>query len=237
MQFEGVGDNGIVDLSKVLGNSGIKAASWNDGDCFNGKSAEIQVRQPGGNYLHYYYISDGTDLNDDDLGYDCWCDIDGYPPQESDLIGLGNGVWLIVPEAAKLSGETPTIQVSGEVYAQDTLGVTVLGNLSWNMSGNPWPIALDVNKVDLTGFKAGSWNAGDCFNGKCSEIQIRELGGNYLHYYYISDGTDLNDDDLGYDCWCDIDGYPPESTIATSLEGFWFKILDDKASVTIPFKK
>ena len=237
-QFAGVGDNATVDLNKVFKSSGIKATSWNDGDCDNGRSAEIQVRQKNGTYKHYYYISDGTDLDDEDLGYDCWCDADGYPLDTDDIIALGNGAWMYIPNYSTLAGETPSISVSGEVFAQATLGVDVVGNLEWNLIGNPWPIALDLNtKLDMEGFIPGSWNDGDCDTGNCTEIQVRQLNGTYKHFYYISDGTDLDDEDLGYDCWCDADGYPPEGAAMQSLEGAWMRVRTTDNEVTVPFSK
>jgi hypothetical protein len=63
---------------------------------------QIQVLKPTGGYNKYFYISDGTYEDDEPLGYNAWCDEDGYK-LEGAQIEAGAAFWITAPTAGTIT--------------------------------------------------------------------------------------------------------------------------------------
>ena len=211
-QFDEAGTTtaGRTDMNKLISLSSTLTPGLYDD---NFKTApQIQVQKPAGGYNMYYYISDGTDDNDDELGYDTWCDKDGYELDDSAKLALGKGFWFYSPST---SG---TITTAGQVSEAPSTTISFPANL-FTIICNPYPTAVALQSL-TTSATAGLYD--DNFK-TAPQIQVQKPAGGYNMYYYISDGTDDNDDELGYDAWCDKDGYELEGTQIEAGAAIWIK--------------
>ncbi len=175
---------------------------------------DIQVlNATGTGYKHYYYISDATDDNDKELGYNCWADSDGYALTDADKLALGKGFWL-------KATATGTITVMGDVAGSASKVISFPANQFFIMA-NPFPKATSFADVITSGITTSTYAAD--FAG-ASDIQVLNASATgYKHYYYISDATDDNDDEVGYNCWADSDGYILSGTQVEAGASFWIK--------------
>jgi hypothetical protein len=82
---------------------------------------------------------------------------------------------------------------------------------------NPYPTAVSLQSLTTTA-TPGLYD--DDF-ATAPQIQVQKLAGGYDLYYYISDGTDDSDDELGYNAWCDVDGYELEGAQIEAGAAFW----------------
>ena len=172
----------------------------------------IQVLTSSGGYDMYYYISDATDEDDNPLGYDCWADFDGYELTKDAKLELGKGFWF-------KSDKAGTITVAGEVSAEADAVVNFPAN-SFAIIANPFPKAFSFADVKTTGITPGEY-ATD-FAG-ASVIQVLTSAGGYDMYYYISDATDDKDNEVGYNCWADFNGYILDGNQVEVGASFWIK--------------
>ena len=173
---------------------------------------QIQVQKPTGGYNMYYYISDGTDADDNDLGYDAWCDDYGYELDDAAKLALGKGFWFYSPTT---SG---TITTAGQVSEAPSKTISFTANM-FTIICNPYPAAVALQSL-TTSATAGLF--ADDF-ATAPQIQVQKPAGGYNMYYYISDGTDADDNDLGYDAWCDDYGYELEGTQIDAGAAIWIK--------------
>ena len=171
---------------------------------------QIQVLSAAGGYNKYYYISDGTDDKDDELGYAAWCDDYGYELTDAAKLELGKGFWFISPVA---SG---TITTAGQVSELASKTLSFPAN-KFTILSNPYPKAVSLQSV-TTSATPGLFE--DDF-ATAPQIQVLSAVGGYNKYYYISDGTDDKDDELGYNAWCDDYGYELSGTQIDAGAAFW----------------
>ena len=197
--------NSLIGLSSEI-TAGTYASDFAD-------TPEILVLKASGGYEKYYYISDATDDNDDELGYDCWADMDGYELKAADNLVLGKGFWFKSPKY------TGTISIRGEVTAEAEK-VASFPNGTYEIIANPLPMAFSFANVTVTGITPGLYDAD--FAGAAEILTLKASGG-YEKFYYISDATDSNDDPVGYNCWADMDGYILEGNQVQAGESFWIK--------------
>ena len=170
----------------------------------------ISVLNSAGGYTPFYYISDGTDDNDDELGYNAWCDVDGYELTDAAKLELGKGFWFYSP----VSGGTITTAGQVSEVASKTLSFAAG---KYTILCNPYPKAVALQSL-VTSATAGLYE--DDF-ATAPTISILNAAGGYTPFYFISDGTDDNDDELGYDAWCDVDGYELNGTQIDAGAAFW----------------
>ena len=93
------------------------------------------------------------------------------------------------------------------------------------MALNPFPTALDYANLTFNGeITPGEWADGDLTLGNAPKMMLSS-GDGYEYFYYISNATDSDDEEVGYDCWADPDGYilDPEAKIAIGT-GFWLRV-------------
>ena len=82
---------------------------------------------------------------------------------------------------------------------------------------NPYPVAVALQSL-TTSATPGLYD--DDF-ATAPKISALNAAGGYNNYFYISDGTDENDDELGINAWCDKDGYELEDTQIEAGAAFW----------------
>ena len=209
-QFDkaGTATAGRIDMNDLIQLSSDITPGLYDNDFIT--APQIQVQKAAGGYTRYYYISDGTDDNDDELGYSAWCDKDGYELTEEMKLELGKGFWFYSPVA---SG---TITTAGQVH--DSVSKTIsFAAGQFTILANPYPTAVSLQSL-TTSATPGLYD--DDF-ATAPQIQVQKAAGGYTRYYYISDGTDENDDELGYNAWCDKDGYELEGAQIEAGAAFW----------------
>ena len=209
-QFDKAGTTtaGRIDMNDLIKLSETLAPGEYDNDFIT--APQIQVQKPGGGYTKYYYISDGTDDNDDELGYNAWCDGGGYELTEAAKLELGKGFWFYSPVA---SG---TITTAGQVY--DSVSKTIsFAAGQFTILANPYPKAVSLQSL-TTSATPGLYD--DDF-ATAPQIQVQKATGGYTKYYYISDGTDDKDDELGYNAWCDGGGYELDGAQIEAGAAFW----------------
>ena len=209
-QFDKAGSDsaGSIDMNDLIKLSSTLTAGTFADDFAT--APKISVLNAAGGYISYYYISDGTDDNDDDLGYDCWCDDYGYELTDSAKLTLGKGFWFSSPSA---SG---TITTAGQVSEVSSVTLNFLAD-KFMILCNPYPVAVPLQSLATT---ATPGTFADDF-ATAPKISVLNAAGGYVSYYYISDGTDENDDDLGFNAWCDDYGYELEGTQIDAGAAFW----------------
>ena len=219
IQFEGVGsETATVAFDDLITLTGVTAAAY---DKQESDAAEIQYFN-GVGYDHFYYINDAYDAQDNDVGHDCWAK-DGYEVTANKK-ALGEGFWFKAPAAA-ISG-TASMTVKGQVLADATKTVSFTAN-TWKIISNPFPTALGLQNVTTTGVTAVAYD-----NQESDGAEIQYFNGvGYVHFYYISDAYDAQDNDVGHDCWAK-DGYITTGTQIPVGQAFWFKA---KQSGTMTF--
>ncbi len=211
VQFTGTGSTTEkIDMNSLMKLSASITPGTYDSD-FVG-APQIQVLKASGGYKSYFYISDATDDNDDPLGYNCWADIDGYELTSADELSLASGFWFKASTAGTLS-------VAGQVLGSASKVVSFPADTFYIMS-SPYPQAFSLANVTTTGVTPGTY-AADFAN--CASIQVLKATGGYKSYFYISDATDDNDDEVGYNCWADIDGYILDGNQVEAGASFWIK--------------
>ena len=209
-QFDKAGTTsaGSIDMNDLIKLSSDIAPGLYDDDFAT--APQIQVLKPTGGYNKYFYISDGTDDNDDELGYAAWCDKDGYELTEEMKLELGKGFWFCSP----ITGGT--ITTAGQVSEAVSKTLPITAGL-YTILCNPYPTAISLQSL-TTSATPGLYD--DDF-ATAPQIQVLKPAGGYNKYFYISDGTDDNDDELGYNAWCDKDGYELEGTQIDAGAAFW----------------
>ena len=211
VQFNKTGDaSGKVDMNDLISLSKDIVPGTYESDFAT--APQIQVMNAAGGYDSYYYISDATDDQDVELGYDCWADIYGYELTDTDKLVMGSGFWFKSPTAG-------TITVAGEVKANANAVVAFPAN-KYAIISNPFPKAFSLADVVTTGVKPGTYDSD--FEG-ASQIQVMNAAGGYDSFYYISDATDATDEYVNYDCWADIYGYILEEDTVPAGASFWIK--------------
>ena len=95
-QFDKAGTTsaGSIDMNDLIKLSPTLAPGLYSNDFAT--APQISVLNAAGGYTTYYYISDGTDDNDVDLGANAWCDVDGYELSGSQ-IDAGVSFWIYSP--------------------------------------------------------------------------------------------------------------------------------------------
>ena len=215
-QFEGVGQNATVSFDQLLKPNQVGA--WEDGDDDLGNAPMIMANVNGA-YEYYYYISNATDENDDEVGFDCWADSDGYILTDSEIQALGNGFWIRFKQTAT----TPDMNFAGQVDNGSTVSVTLKANDN-KIVCNPFPTTLNLDNLSFAdGITPGEWADGDDTLGNAPMI-MAFVNGTYQYYYYISNAVDEDENDIGYDCWADSDGFIlPTSKNPAIATGFWLR--------------
>ena len=209
-QFDKAGTTtaGRIDMNDLIQLSPDITPGLYDNDFVT--APQIQLLNAAGGYTKYYYISDGTDENDDELGYAAWCDRDGYELDDVAKLELGKGFWFTSPVA------NGTITTAGQVSELASKTLSFPGG-KYTILCNPFPKAVSLQTLTTS---AASGLYDDDF-ATAPQIQALNAAGGYTKYYYISDGTDENDDELGYAAWCDRDGYELEGTQIDAGAAFW----------------
>lgn len=205
---------GSIDLNDLLKLSGTITAGEYDNDFVT--APQIQVLNAAGGYTKYFYISDGTydDGEDTPLGFDAWCDVDGYELTAAAKFALGKGFWFKSPVA------NGTITAAGQVSEVASTTLNFEAN-KYAILCNPYPVAVALQSL-TTSATPGLYD--DDF-ATAPQIQVLNAAGGYTKYFYISDGTydDGEDTPLGFNAWCDVDGYELEGTQIEAGAAFWIK--------------
>jgi hypothetical protein len=209
-QFDKAGTDsaGTVDVNDLIKLSSAIEAGLYDDDFAT--APQIQVLSAAGGYNKFFYISDGTDEDDNELGYDCWCDKDGYELDDSAKLALGKGFWFTSPAAGG------TITAAGQVTEMASATLSFPAN-KFTILCNPYPVAVALQSL-TTSATPGLYD--DDF-ATAPQIQVLSAAGGYNKYFYISDGTDEDDNELGHNAWCDKDGYELDGTQIDAGAAFW----------------
>ena len=209
-QFDKAGTDsaGSIDMNDLIKLSSTIEAGLYDDDFAT--APQIQVLSAAGGYNKYFYISDGTDETDAELGYDCWCDGGGYELDDTAKLALGKGFWFTSPVA------NGTITTAGQVSEMASATLNFPAD-KFTILCNPYPVAVALQSLTTTA-TPGTYE--DDFD-TAPQIQVLSAAGGYNKYFYISDGTDENDDELGYNAWCDGGGYELEGTQIDAGAAFW----------------
>ena len=203
---------GRIDMNKLISLSASLDAGTFEDDFAT--APQILVLNPSGvGYKSYYYISDGTDENDDELGYDTWCDDYGYELDDSVKLTLGKGFWFYSPTT---SG---TITTAGQVSDAPTKTIEIPAN-QYSIICNPYPVAVALQSL-TTSATPGLFE--DDFATAPQILVQKPSTVGYDTYYYISDGTDENDDEVGKNAWCDDYGYELSGTQINAGAAVWIK--------------
>ena len=101
-QFDKAGGDsaGSIDMNDLIKLSSTITAGLYDDDFAT--APKISVMNAAGGYESYYYISDGTDENDDELGINAWCDGGGYE-LDGTQIDAGAAFWISAPVAGSVT--------------------------------------------------------------------------------------------------------------------------------------
>ena len=178
----------------------------------------IQVLKANGiGYDFYYYISDAYDSTDNPVDGNCWADANGYIVTADDMQNLSKGFWF----KATVDGQ---ITCAGQVSSTDAISRTLIAG-QFEIVANPYPVALNLNSADSTGFTAGEYGSGEdtTMNG-APMIQVLKANGiGYDFYYYISDAYDSTENPVGVNCWADANGYITTGTQVPVGQAFWVK--------------
>lgn len=215
-QFQGVGADAQIEMSKLLVLSNIQSVGFDD---MIEQGAEILVFD-GVGYNHYYYINDAYDSSDNPVEGEYWADIDGYMVTASDVFTLGQGFWLKVPAAA--CGENPGVTAAGEVTSASDYQLELVGSSdgAYSILSNPYPVEAALADITTTGLTAVGF---DDMLDIGNELMIYD-GVGYNHYYYINDAYDSNDNPVDGEVWADIDGYEVTDSDKIPVgESFWFR--------------
>ena len=218
-QFDKAGTTsaGRIDMNDLIQLSADLTPGLYDDDFAT--APQIQVLS-GVGYKTYYFISDGTDDTDAELGYNAWCDVDGYELTDEAKLELGKGFWFYSPVTGG------TITTAGQVSEAASTTLTFPAS-KFTILCNPYPKAIALKSL-ATSATAGLYD--DDF-ATAPQIQVQS-GAGYNTYYYISDGTDDKDDELGYDAWCDVDGYELDGTQVDAGAAFWVYSPSTSGSIT-----
>jgi len=222
-QFDKAGTTtaGLVTMSDLINLSETLTPGLYDDDFAT--APQILVLKPSGvGYDTYYYISDGTDDSDNELGYDAWCDLDGYELTDTVKLALGKGFWFYSPAT---SGSITTAGQVSEVVSQ-TLTFTAG---KYSILCNPYPTAVSLSSL-TTSATPGLYD--DDFATAPQILVQKPSTVGYDTYYYISDGTDDSDNELGYNAWCDLDGYELEGSQIGAGAAFWIYSSTTGGSIT-----
>ena len=204
------GDTGSVDMNDLISLSKDITPGAYETDFVGAPQIQV-LKADGSGYTRYYYISDATDDDDKELGYDCWADTDGYQLTDSDKLNLGKGFWFY-------SEKGGSINVAGEVSASAD-AVVAFPKDTFYIVSNPFPVDFSFSSVTMTGITPSTYE--DDFAG-ASQIQVlKDDASGYTRYYYISDATDDNDTEVGYNCWADTDGYILTGNQVKAGASFW----------------
>ena len=213
-QFDKTGGEsaGSVDMNDLLKLSSTIAAGLYDDDFAT--APQIQVLNAAGNgYNMYFYISDGTDADDNELGYDCWCDKDGYELDDSAKLALGKGFWFKSPVTAG------TITAAGQISEMASTTLNFPAD-KFTILCNPYPAAVALQSL-TTSATPGLYDDDFATAPQIQVLNAAAIG--YNMYFYISDGTDEDDNELGHNAWCDKDGYELDGTQIDAGAAFWIK--------------
>ena len=210
-QFDKAGTDsaGSIDMNDLIKLSSTITAGLYDDDFAT--APQIQVLNAAGGYSMYFYISDGTDEDDNELGYDCWCDKDGYELDDAAKLALGKGFWFKSPVAG-------TITAAGQVSEMASTTLNFAAD-KFSIICNPYPVAVALQSL-TTSATPGLYD--DDF-ATAPQIQVLNAAGGYNMFFYISDGTDEDDNELGVNAWCDKDGYELDGTQIDAGAAFWIK--------------
>ena len=189
-QFINVGETTELDLQQLI------ATGDNASD-----NVQIQTLDAFGRTVNSY------DWNDWALSTACWVDED-YNPIESVTVQPGQGVWVMGSENGQ------GLQSAGKVSTTDV--VVTLQN-GGTMTGNPFPVALDLQDILAEG------------DGASDNVQIQVLDafGRTVSSY------DWNDWALSTACWVDEDYSAIEGVTIQPGQGLW--IMGSAASQSIRF--
>lgn len=103
-QFDKTGTTsaGSVDMNDLITLSSTITAGLYDDDFAT--APKISVLNAAGGYANYFYISDGTydDGADTPLGFDAWCDENGYELKGTQ-IDAGAAFWISAPAAGSVT--------------------------------------------------------------------------------------------------------------------------------------
>ncbi len=215
-QFDKAGSDsaGSIDMNDLIKLSSTIEAGLYDDDFAT--APQIQVLNAAGGYSMYFYISDGTydDGDDTPLGFDAWCDENGYELTAEAKLALGKGFWFKSPVT---SG---TITAAGQVSEMASTTLNFAAD-KFSIICNPYPVAVALQSL-TTSATPGLYD--DDF-ATAPQIQVLNAAGGYNMFFYISDGTydDGDDTPLGFNAWCDENGYELEGTQIDAGAAFWIK--------------
>ena len=141
------------------------------------------------------YTVDAYDWNDWANDSACWVDGD-WNPIEGVYIAPGQGLWVMG------SSKTQGIQTSGQVGTAD---VTVALRLGGTITGNPFPVTLDLQDIIAEGTDVSD------------NVQIQTLDA----FGYTVDAYDWNDWANDTACWVDGDWNPVTGVTIAPGQGLW----------------
>ena len=204
--FRSIGVN-TIDINDIqLNDGGAGTVGWGD---------SMQIVGPLGNATENYLYFDKT-MNPagEDAG-NFWGDETATPVE----VSFDEGDGIAIDNAAEL---TFSIQNAGEV-STNTVSFAARANLNW--SGNPFPVAIDINAIQLDDDGAGSVGWGD------SMQIVGPLGNASENYLYFDKSMNPAGEDAG-NFWGDETATPVEVSLAPGA-GF---AIDNAAELTFTIK-
>ncbi len=165
-------------------------------------------------------------LKDTDMGLDTgWWRAGEYAPTTEDMIDLGRGFWLIIPDDTSIYTESSyTVSFNGQV-ADMSSGITVpVCNGGYILAANPFPTNLDMSKIVVSS-GVPLLDYATCDLDDCPQIWIKtsDIAAAYEKKFYY-----LEDTDVGLDAgWWRAGEYAQAADDIPSGKAFWIVIPDD----------
>ena len=167
----------------------------------------------------FYYCED----TDEGLDAGWWRDGE-YAPTAQDMIDLGRGFWLIIPDTASIYTKASySISFNGQV-ADMTSGITLpVCNGGYIIAANPFPKSLDMSKIVVSD-GVPLLDYATCDLEDCPQIWIKtsDVAAAYNKQFYYCKDTD---EGLPAGWWRDGE-YPQAADDIPAGKAFWVIIPD-----------
>ena len=178
---------------------------------------------------NFYYLCD-SEFDDDVELPSGWYTSDEEEPSAEDLIALGRGFWLVIPNDEELyPNDKYTVTFAGQVpTTTKSLSVPVVNN-GYIMMANPFPVDLDFNKMITPSAGVPCLDFADYDLPDFPKIMIKTSDTDAAYgknFYYLCD-SEFDDDIELPDGWYTSDEEEPTADdFVKPGNSFWVVIPD-----------
>ena len=202
--------NSFLSTTCTPGTYGDGSGDWRT------SSPMIQVLQANGQNYSYYYL-----INDADDGYGNytatgWVDSDGFNVTEDAKQSLSKGFWF-------KSATAGTLTCAGQVLTVGSF-VRNVPSGQFEIVANPYPVALNLDAAEISGFTPGTYGDGTGdWRSSSPMIQVLQANGQNYSYYYLINDADDGQGNYTATGWVDSDGFNVTGTQVPVGQAFWIK--------------